>query len=475
MLQRNIILKYSPGVLEWVFQTRIWLFLLVALQLLWFLVMAWTRATTNVDKLIFLTILTIINGVLVSLLPDKFISRLRNLISWLLEKEKRLFLALILIAFIVGTIYAYSQRVWVDEESSFLAAKIIANQGVEGVATSYRNVPWLRDQHPPLVILVYGLILHVFGANLFFARLFSVLFFTATLLTTYLLGRELYNQEIGFFAVFFFLSFPLVTRLGSAAMMDIQLTFFFSLAILLTLHLRKRPSSWLSLVIGIIIGLGLLTKYIMFLIFPVLLSFAIVSPTFRKIKYHLLGAALVSVCLFAIWLIYAFQIGILSGQIQRIVDYSGINYLINDIEPILSQENTGSQPPSPEDNSEIIQTRIYQLGVESLLTRIPSSIGIYHIPMLLIAGILLLRNREQPGLILVIWIAIVFVILFLTLPDHRYLLMTFPAIAIVIARLFYQYPQNSERVIILSLLSWIGALYLFVDWHREILLFLPNP
>jgi hypothetical protein len=213
----------------------------------------------------------------------------------------------------------------------------------------------------------------------------------------------------------------------------------------------------------------------MVLIYPVVLILVFVIPSFRKIKMLVFGAVLVSVALLSIWFLYASQIGILSRQIQRIFDYSGITYTINDLGSLQNQAQIDPQPLTPEDNSEIVKERIYQLGVESLITRIPSSIGIYHLPFLFLGAIIVLRDRDVPGLVLLLWILIVFGILFLTLLDHRYLLMSFPAIAILIARVFQKYPHNIERFILLALLLWIGSLYLFVDWHREALLFLPNP
>jgi 4-amino-4-deoxy-L-arabinose transferase-like glycosyltransferase len=475
IFQRNNSANIPENVLGWVFHSKIWLIGLVALELVWLFTIALTRATTNVQKLIVLTFLSVFAGLSTYFLPNRTSEAVRKGKLWLLKDERRLLVILILIALIVGAIYAFNQRVWVDEESSFLAAKIIANQGVEGIATSYRNIPWLRDQHPPLILMIYGFILRIFGEDLVFPRLVSVIFLSGTLISTYFLGKELYNQESGLLAAFVFLSFPLVIRLSSAAMMDIQLTFFFSLAILLIIKLSKRPSRRLTLLSGLVIGLGLLTKYIMVLIYPVLLILALLSPSVRKIKINLLGTIIVSITMLAIWFLYASQIGILQGQFQRILDYSGINHLIRDLGPVPEMDPIVVNPTVSEDYSEVVQTRILLLSVESLVTRIPSSLGIYHLPLFFLSAFMVLRNHDRSGQILLVWITIVFTILFLTLLDHRYLLMTFPAIAILIARLFHTYPRDTERFLILILLLWFGSLYLFVDWHREVLLFLPNP
>jgi hypothetical protein len=74
-----------------------------------------------------------------------------------------------------------------------------------------------------------------------------------------------------------------------------------------------------------------------------------------------------------------------------------------------------------------------------------------------------------------LWIGAVSLSLFLTLPDHRYFLPVFPAIAIVIAQVLLRFPAYAERAILLSLLLGISNLYLFVDWVRESHLFVIMP
>jgi 4-amino-4-deoxy-L-arabinose transferase-like glycosyltransferase len=219
---------------------------------------------------------------------------------------------------------------WPNEKILFKAAKIIAAEGLHGVATAFLNMPNLRYQHPPLIPFVFGLTIDLLGDNLLFLRLVSVLFLIATLWITYLLGRELYDRETGLIASLLFLFFPLTIRLGSAALMDIQLVFFFSLALLLSLRLLRKPSYRLAAALGCAIGLGLLTKYIMGIIYFVLLSYAVISPSLRKLKTHLAVAILVSICLFSVWILFTFRVGILSGQVDRILNVSGVYHLEND-------------------------------------------------------------------------------------------------------------------------------------------------
>jgi 4-amino-4-deoxy-L-arabinose transferase-like glycosyltransferase len=464
---------------------------MLSLQLIWLAIIAWTGASTNWSKLSFLAFYSILAGAVVIFLPAALILKLRDFQKTVLQKEKRVIFTLCLVALIVGAFYATQHRQWSDEGRSFNTAKTLAATGLE---SSYLEHGWLRTKHPPLAPLTYGLTLNLLGENLFYLRFISVLFLVATLPVVYLLGRELYDRETGYLAAFLFLSFPLVVRLGSSAMMDMQLVFFFTLSLLLGLCLLRRPSYRLAIALGLVIGLGLLTKYIMVFVYGALLSFAFFKPDLRKLKYHVATALLISISILGLWLFYIYHLGILSAQIQKIVDYTGIFHILN-VEINL--------PPSPvladiaeqakESSSTLVDAgteipegreglprytipvggRIFQLGLETLFARLPSALGVHHLPLIFFGVMVLLRWRKPADLFVLFWIGILFFVLFLTLPDHRYFLSTFPAIAILIARSFTSFPEIKERALLLCLLFGAGNLYLFVDWVREATLFLP--
>jgi hypothetical protein len=122
-----------------------------------------------------------------------------------------------------------------------------------------------------------------------------------------------------------------------------------------------------------------------------------------------------------------------------------------------------------------MQNGIFRLGLESLFTRIPSSLGVYHAPLILFGLVYLFKRRESVDVMLLLWIGGVSGALFLTLPDHRYFLPVFPAIAIVIAHLLLRFPHYAERAILLSLLLGWSNLILFASWFRESHLFVLAP
>jgi hypothetical protein len=103
---------------------------------------------------------------------------------------------------------------------------------------------------------------------------------------------------------------------------------------------------------------------------------------------------------------------------------------------------------------------------ETFGTRLPSGIGAYNIPLLVLGAWAALRRRGESDLVLLIWVVVVSVGLALTLPDHRYFMIVFPALAILMARGVASVSNLPARAIPLALLYNLGALYLFVDWER---------
>jgi hypothetical protein len=113
-----------------------------------------------------------------------------------------------------------------------------------------------------------------------------------------------------------------------------------------------------------------------------------------------------------------------------------------------------------------------RLALETIVTRLPSALGVYTLPLLLLGAASLWRNRQRADWFIFTWIALVWLALFLTLPDHRYFMLTFPALSILLARGLFSLRHTAPQVLLLALFYCAGALYLFVDWVRSSHLFL---
>lgn len=440
-------------IVERLMQTRNLLAAMILLQVVW-LVMRWfLMAAPDWRQLSLLLVYTIAGGVVIGRMPAGFVSRIRRLKEGLIRNDKLVVLTLCVVLLIGGVIYAHYPRVSPDEVRNFEASRMVAVEGVAPFFTDYGQIPWLGEQHPPLVPLVYGFAMRLLGVNLFVVRFISLVLGLGIVLITYFLGSELYDRYTGFLAAFLLLSFPFFLRMGALANNDMPVTFCFSLALLLTLHLLRTPTYHLSVAVGLFIGAGLLSKYTMVLIYPVLLSYFAVNGPFRRLKFHLGIVILVSVAMVATWLVYAHHIGVLATQGNVIARYAGVG-------------------TTTDGGLRLMTKWRIEAMLEALLTRLPSALGAYSIPMLLLGGLHLVGRRTQPDLFILLWTATVFLLVILTLPDPRYFMPAFPALAIAMARGLTRIPEATEQVVVLALFYCGEALYLYIVLNQAARLFL---
>lgn len=428
------------------FIRRYLLRLMLILQLVWLLGIWLAGAVPRPDKLIVLAIYSVVAAILVEKWPLPANARLSQ---WMdrLRHEKYFLLLLALGTLLAAVFYARVQRVWpFDEEYSFEAAKLVAQGGVGALLQGYSQLPWLGAQHPPLMMLMYGYAMRLLGVDLFVMRLVAVLFGVGLVWLTYLIGRELFDRPVGRLAALSLLTFPLILRQTAAAMTDVPVTFFFSLAIWLILRMRQRPSYRLAFLTAVVIGIGILTKYTMLFIYPVLLGFwAASSQIRRRSRYWLILIALPALPVL-LWAVYAASAGILRSQIATLTSYAALMA-----------------------TNELVR----RFALETFVTRLPSALGPYNLPLFILGGWLIFGRRTEAGRLLLVWIGVVWLLLAVTLPDHRYFMLSFPALAVIMAQGAHHLTANKERAITLSLLFCGGALYLFVDWLRAARLFLP--
>lgn len=110
--------------------------------------------------------------------------------------------------------------------------------------------------------------------------------------------------------------------------------------------------------------------------------------------------------------------------------------------------------------------------LETLATRLPSGLGVYTLPLILLGLWQVLRSRNRTDWFLVLWIALIWLPLLITLPDHRYFMLSFPALALVMAREVRRSPGNALLLVLLCLVFCGVSLFLFVDWERQSHVFL---
>lgn len=432
-------------------QTQPLLTAMLFFQILW-LIAKWlsgntslwllSRTTSSWRRAPALVVYSVVMYLILNCLPSGLAPSFRRAWANLLQNERRLIIALCLLTLSAGVIYAVYQPIWTDEESLFGASKIVVEEGIVPFFARYLQIPWLGTQHPPLVPLLYGLAMHVFGVELLVIRLVSLLFAVGAILTTYFLGQVLYDRDTGLAAALLLLALPYFLRMGAAARTDMPALFFFALGMLLTLRLLQTPTYVLAVGAGLAIGLGLLCRYTAVFVYPVLLGYALIRGSLGRCKLHLSIVVLVSLTMLAPWLAYAARSGVLAAHIGTIAYAVGI-----------VTTTTGGTAWNP---------TLGPATRRDLLTGLPSGLGAYNIPLLLLGGAYLLRHKRQSDGFVFLWIAGVSLLLILTQPTTRYLMPIFPALAIVMAQALRVVPEATGRAVLLALLYCGGMLYLYV-------------
>src|SRR5262249_55872876 len=133
---------------------------------------------------------------------------------------------------------------------------------------------WLGPQHPPLAPLLYGAVAGALGVHLKLLRLVDLAFGCGTVVATFLVFELLYDRRHALIAALLLLASPLFVRIATAATNDMPLTFFFVAALLAALRLERSERDAAALLLGVLVGLGLLVKYTMLLVLPVLVVLA---------------------------------------------------------------------------------------------------------------------------------------------------------------------------------------------------------
>jgi hypothetical protein len=111
----------------------------------------------------------------------------------------------------------------------------------------------------------------------------------------------------------------------------------------------------------------------------------------------------------------------------------------------------------------------YQL--ELLLTSLPSGIGVHNLALILPGIWMLARRRHVSDAVILIWIGGIAFLLLLVLPDPRYFMLTFPALAVLMARVLGGIEHGVEPVAALGLLYCGEAVYLYTAAIRTAYMF----
>lgn len=449
------------------------LFLLLAFHLTWLVGIWITGASEDLTKLLIAGGLSIIAYLAINLSPEVAFEKVGNGINWLANNQTAFLRLLALVMLVFGILYASQQRVWpFDEEENYGASRLIAENGFDKFFAEYGQNNYLANRHPPLIFILNGLVMSVFGSNLLTMRIVTLMFGIGALAASYFLAASLYDKKVAVLTVIALLTYPLIIRESTAGLLDVQATLFFVLTLYLAWKLAEKPSWKNGVVLGLSLGLGLLTKYMVMFIIPLLFLLFIFQKNFRALIFPSFLSLSVAGALFLVWTWYGIQIGV---RVPTVAGFSP-----SDLFAPKQVVNPGPSQSGPVIEDFDISPGFFlttESGrgflLNSLVTRLPSALGAYNLPLILLGTFVVLRQKSASNYFLLMWIGVVSVLLILTLPDHRYFMVVFPAVAMISARwMETQSDVDLGRATLLMLFCQIGSLYIFVDWKRATELFI---
>ncbi len=163
------------------------------------------------------------------------------------------------------------------------------------------------DWRPPLFMIAPYPYYMFFGRSMDVAQMSNSTFLLVLIVSIYLIGKKLRDEKAGLLAAFIVTSFPIIFGFSRLYWADFALTAMVSLSICLLLYTENFRSRNVSILFGISLGLGALTKlsFVGFIIGPLFycLIEAVHFRDYRIRLNHFLIALLLGVVIMSGWYI----------------------------------------------------------------------------------------------------------------------------------------------------------------------------
>ncbi|MCB1955146.1 MAG: glycosyltransferase family 39 protein [Rhodocyclaceae bacterium] len=132
-----------------------------------------------------------------------------------------------------------------------------------------KALDWGYFSKPPVIAALIAASTALLGDSILAIKLPSLLAYPATALVIQRLASTLFDERVGFWSGLAFLTMPLVGALGLFVSTDAPLLFFWSLGMLALWNALHEGGGWRHWwLLGVAVGLGLLTKYTMAAFLP---------------------------------------------------------------------------------------------------------------------------------------------------------------------------------------------------------------
>jgi len=143
-----------------------------------------------------------------------------------------------------------------------------------------KHLSWSYVDHPPMVAFINYLTTRG-TENLFLLRSGAILISLLVSLLIYFLAKEAFNEKVAFFSAVLFQILPHFLIVWLTMFVELPLALFWTLSLVIILTIVKTSKQALWYLLGLVLGLGYLSKYTMFLFWPCLALFFLISSEDR--------------------------------------------------------------------------------------------------------------------------------------------------------------------------------------------------
>lgn len=341
-----------------------------------------------------------ISTVFLILVPGVIIAYILSRLSF---PERHPVIFLLIFSYLAGIIFWSEPEVIVDSSRYFTQAKHLKMFGIK-----YFIHEWGKDINAwtdlPLLPFIYGVILKLFGENRIYIQIFTTFIFSMTVLHTYLIGKTLWNESVGFSAGLLLLGMPYLLTQVPLLLVDTSTMLFLIFAVYAFVTALNKGGIWI-LISSIAVFLAFFSKYSSWLMLSVLVIIFLVfmigktehkTAESNKRPLYVYRCCLVTL-LSALWIAIPaiYKIGVIENQISILLTFQ--------------------KPALRRWGESFISTFLYQIHP--------------FISVLAIYSIYAAVKKRDLKYAIIFWL--IFLMFYLWVKRIRYILPTFPMLAIM--------------------------------------------
>ncbi|MCW3128992.1 MAG: glycosyltransferase family 39 protein [Methanophagales archaeon] len=296
---------------------------------------------------------------------------------------------------------------------------------------------------PPLYMWLTAIMYKLVGVNEFSARFWSAIFGIGGIVITYFLGKELYNKYVGLISSTILLTTPQYLNYSRMGMLDVPITFFIALSILLFWSGLKNSKYFI--LSGISVGFAIMTKGVVGLLpFFIVLLFLVLTNLSPLKNKNMLKGLIASIAVAAPW-----HISQLTLQGKKFFD----NYFMYHVIKRSEQAIEGH-----------VGTDFYYFDILKK--------GFYPYSLFILFAVLYnaktaFEEKKKEDILILSWIGVVLGVF--TLAQTKlpwYIIPIYPALSISVAHFFYKFIDIEKRDglifggMFIGFVLWISSLFI---------------